>query len=161
MALRKPHLITAAGLARVEKELTYLTGVKREQVAERLNRAMDDGQDDDFIDNAELEAARNEQSFLEGRILELQDILRFHQVIEEDETPHDNVKIGDWITVIEDGSDEEERYHLVGAAEADPSEGRISNESPLGIALLGSKINDYVSVNAPNGVIKFKVVKFE
>ena len=92
---------------------------------------MDDGQDDDFVDNAELEAARNEQSFLEGRILELQDIMRYHQIIQEDETPHEHVKIGDWVTVVEDGSDEEERYHLVGAAEADPAEG-VFQRKPAG-----------------------------
>lgn len=161
MSIRKPYLITADGLERIVKELEHLTTIKREQVAERLQRALEDGQDDDFVDNAELEAARNEQSFLEGRIQELEGIVRFHEIIEEDTTPHDTVRIGDYITVVEDGFDEEERYHLVGAAEADPSEGRISNESPLGRALLGATLDSVVDVKAPNGELRFKIVKIE
>jgi transcription elongation factor GreA len=161
MTVRKQYLITAEGLQRVEAELEQLRTVKRPLLAERLHRAMEDGQDDDFVDNAELEAARNEQSFLEGRINELKDIIRYAEIIQEDTTPHDIVQIGDYVTVIEDGYDEEERYHLVGAAEADPDAGRISNESPLGAVLLGAKLNSTVTVAAPRGEVKFKVVKVE
>jgi transcription elongation factor GreA len=161
MTVRKQYLITANGLQRVEAELEHLRMVKRPQVADRLHRAMEDGQDDDFVDNAELEAARNEQSFLEGRINELKDIIRYAEIIKEDTTPHDIVQIGDYVTVVEDGYDEEERYHLVGAAEADPEAGRISNESPLGKVLLGAKLDSVVTVAAPRGEVKFKVVKVE
>lgn len=158
MSTLKPYLLTEEGLEKLTNELTHLTTVRREEVADRLQRAFEDGQDDDFIESAELEAARNEQSFIEGRIKELEDILRNYQIIAESDTPHDNVRIGDKITVSEEGYDENEVYHLVGAAEADPTEGRISNESPLGKALMGAKVGEVVRVNAPNGLIEFKVV---
>lgn len=161
MSTIKPHLLTKEGLEKLTKELEYLSTERREQVAERLQRAFEDGQDDDFIESAELEAARNEQSFLEGRIKELEDILKNYQLIAEDRTPHDSVRIGDTVIVSEEGFDENETYHLVGAAEADPTEGRISNESPLGKALMGAKVGEVVRVNAPNGMIEFKVVKID
>lgn len=157
----KPHLLTKEGLERLSEELEHLRTVGREEVAERLHRAFEDGQDDDFVESAELEAARNEQSFLEGRIKELEDILKNYQLIGENGEPHDFVRVGDKVTVMEQGYDEEERYHLVGPAEADPAEGRISNESPLGQALVGSKVGEVVRINAPNGVLEFQVVKIE
>jgi transcription elongation factor GreA len=155
----KPHLLTQEGLEKLTNELEQLRTVGREKVADRLHRAFQDGQDDDFVENAELEAARNEQAFLEGRIQELEDILKNYQIIDDTGGPHDAVRVGDWITVSEEGFDDDERYHLVGAAEADPAAGRISNESPLGVALLGKKVGDVVRVNAPNGVLEFRVVK--
>jgi transcription elongation factor GreA len=95
---------------------------------------------------------------MEGRIQELEEILNNYHLI-EDNGPHDSVQVGDFVTVVEVGYDEKERYHLVGAAEADPVDGRISNESPLGKAMLGAKVKDVVKVNAPNGIIEFKIVK--
>ena len=156
----KPHLLTPEGLDRLKHELNELRTEGRQRIAERLENAFADGQDDEFVDNAELEAARNEQSFLEGRILELEEILGNYQLIEEN-GPHERVRVGDKVTVVEEDYDEEERYHLVGAAEADPAEGRISNESPLGMALLGSRVGDVVRVNAPNGMINFRITKIE
>lgn len=161
MTGNKPALLTEEGLDKLQKELERLKTVGREEVAERLHRAFQDGQDDDFVDNAELEAARHAQSFLEGRIQELEEILNNYQIIEENGDTPDLVNIGDWVTVVEEGFDEEERYHLVGAAEADPVEGRISNESPLGRALLGARVGDTVRINAPRGVTTFRVVKIE
>lgn len=160
MVTNKPYLLTPEGLQRISDELNHLRTTKREQVAARLQRAMEDGQDDDFVDNAELEAARNEQSFLEGRIIELENIMRNYEIIEE--APEDGtVRVGSWVTVVEDGEEEEERYHLVGAAEADPTDGRISNESPLGRALVGTKKGDKVTIKAPRGELTFRVVKIE
>lgn len=156
----KPHLLTPQGLDRLKQELNELRTTGRQRIAERLENAFADGQDDEFVDNAELEAARNEQSFLEGRILELEEILGNYQLIEEN-GPHERVRVGDRITVVEEDYDEAERYHLVGAAEADPAAGRISNESPLGKALLGSRVGDVVSVHAPNGIINFRITKIE
>lgn len=156
----KSHLLTPEGLERLKKELHNLRTEGRQRIAERLESAFADGQDDEFVDNAELEAARNEQSFLEGRIIELEEILGNYELIEEN-GPHDTVGVGNWITVVEEDSDEEERYHLVGPAEADPAEGRISNESPLGRSLLGAKVGDVVRVNAPNGIINFQIKKIE
>ncbi|MBE2199624.1 MAG: transcription elongation factor GreA [Anaerolinea sp.] len=161
MTQKKPHLLTPEGLVKLTQEYEHLTTKGREEVAERLHHAFEDGQDDDFVDNAELEAARNAQSFLEGRIQELEDILNHYKLIEDDGKTPEFVRVGDWITVIEVGYDEEERYHLVGAAEANPVDGRISNESPLGKALLGVKKGDIVRINAPRGVTEFQVVKIE
>ncbi len=160
MSITKPYLITPEGLQRLEEEQEYLKTTKRVQLAERITNALADGQDDDFVDNADLEAARNEQSFLEGRIIELEQILRNYQLI-ENQKKKDQVRVGSFVTVVEAGYDEKERYHLVGAAEADPLEGRISNESPLGVALLGSKKGETVKINAPSGFVEFKVVKIE
>lgn len=157
----KPHLLTKEGLKRLTAELERLRTTGREEVADRLYNAFQDGQDDDFVENAELEAARNELSFLEGRIQELEDILKNYQIISETNGPHDAVRVGDWVTVVEEGYDEEERYHLVGAAEADPAAGRISNESPLGKSLLGTKVGETVRVSAPNGILHFRVVSIE
>ena len=161
MLSRKPTLLTAEGLERLTKELENLRTKGREEVADRLHRAFEDGQDDDFVDNAELEAARNEQAFLEGRIQELEDILNNYQLIDEDMAPHDRVKLGDWITVTEVGTSEEERYQLVGPQEANPVDGRISNESPLGKVLVGVKVGEVVRVNAPRGVTEFRVLRVE
>ncbi len=161
MLAKKPTLLTAEGLERLTKELNQLRTTGREEVADRLHSAFEDGQDDDFVDNAELEAARNAQSFLEGRIQELEEILNNYQIIDEDEQPHGEVRIGDWVTVVEVGFDEQERYHLVGAMEADPVEGRISNESPLGVALLGAQVGEIVRINAPRGLTEFEVILIE
>jgi transcription elongation factor GreA len=155
----KPNLLTPEGLERIQEELKRLRTEGRERIAERLERAFADGQDDEFVDNAELEAARHEQSFLEGRIRELEEILGNYELIEDNGGPHDVVRVGDHITVREEDADEPETYHLVGAAEADPAAGRISNESPLGKALLGKKKGDTVQVSAPNGLIRFRIVK--
>jgi transcription elongation factor GreA len=160
MISNRPALLTEEGLDRLTNELEFLRTTKREDIAIRLMGALEDGQDDDFVDNAELEAARNEQSFLEGRIQEIENILRNYELIDKSTAQEQSVvRVGSFVTVIEDGYDEEERYHLVGAAEADPSAGRISNESPVGRALLGAKAGDVVRVNAPSGVVEFTVVK--
>jgi transcription elongation factor GreA len=159
MITKKPALLTPEGLAKLQAEYERLTHEGREDVADRLHRAFEDGQDDDFVDNAELEAARNEQAFLEGRIQELEDILSNYELIPENDIDPESVNVGDRVTVVEEGFDEEECYHLVGAAEADPVEGRISNESPLGRALLGSKVGDVVTFDTPGGLTSFRVVK--
>jgi transcription elongation factor GreA len=158
MTFTKPHMLTADGLQKLTEELEYLSTDGREKIADRLHSAFQDGQDDDFVENAELEAARNELSFMERRIQELTDILSNYQVIGESDGPHDSVRIGDWVTVQEDGYSGEERYHLVGPAEADPADGTISYESPLGKTLLGAQVGEKVRVSAPNGLLEFKIV---
>ncbi|MGB1249540.1 MAG: transcription elongation factor GreA [Candidatus Promineifilaceae bacterium] len=160
MDFNKPYLLTPEGVNRLQNELTHLKTTKREEVAARLERALDDGQDDEFVDNAELESARNDQSFIEGRIIEIDYMLKNHELI-EDVSDRSKVRIGSHVTVMEVGFDEKERYHLVGAAEANPAEGRISNESPLGSALLGAKLKQTVQFEAPGGSIEFKVIKIE
>ncbi len=147
--------LTREGLKKLEEELNYLRTVRRAQVAERLHNAQEDGE---LIENAEYEDAKNEQAFLEGKILSLEAMLSNATIIEND-GPAGVVHLGCKVTIKEvGGSSKPEIYMLVGAAEADPREGRISNESPLGRALLGRKVGDEVKVNAPSGTLAFRVV---
>ena len=148
--------LTREGMKKLEEELTFLRTVRRAQVAERLHNAQEDGE---LIENAEYEAAKNEQAFVEGRILTLESMLSSAVIIEND-GPHGVVNLGSQVTVKETGG-RPEMYQLVGAAEANPKDGRISNESPLGRALLGRKVGDDVKVNAPSGTLSFRVVAIE
>ena len=148
--------LTQAGYDKLQEELDYLRKDRRQEVADRLHEAMSDG--DAGIDNdAEVDAAKNEQAFVEGRIRELEIILSNARIIEEG-VKMDNVDIGAKVTIQENGTPPEE-YTIVGAAEADPVNGRISNESPLGKALIGHSAGDEVVVQAPNGSFTVKVLK--
>lgn len=146
--------LTEEGLKKLEQELEHLRTVKRAEIAERLHQAMEDGE---LIENAEYEAAKNEQAFVEGRILTLETMLNNAVIIKAD-GPQGQVHLGSTVTVREEGSSPE-KYQLVGAAEADPRHGRISNESPLGKALMGRKVGDEIKVNAPAGTLTFTVVE--
>jgi transcription elongation factor GreA len=148
--------LTPEGLKRLEEELEYLRTVRRQEVAQRLRDVLE-GQD--VLENAEYEDAKNEQAFVEGRILTLETILKSAEIIEKG-GPSDRVGIGNHVTVSEDGGDPE-TYHIVGSAEADPKSGRISNESPLGKALLGCRVGDEVVVSVPDGVLSFQIVAIE
>lgn len=150
----KPQYLTPEGLQELEKRLHYLTTVRRAEVAERLRHALEEG--GDLSENAEYEDAKNEQAFVEGEILRLETILSSAQVIESTGSK-DRVGLGSKVTVVEKGTQDKEIYHLVGSAEARPSEGKISVESPLGKALLGAKLNEKVTVNAPDGEIIFVI----
>jgi transcription elongation factor GreA len=149
--------LTPEGLKKLEEELEHLRTVKRQEVAQRLHEAMEDGE---LIENAEYEAAKNEQAFVEGRILELEHMLAQAQVIEPGKSK-DVVRIGSTVVVQEDGNGGSETYTIVGVAEANPREGLISNESPLGVSLLDHKVGDIVEVKAPAGVLRFRVVKIK
>jgi transcription elongation factor GreA len=150
--------LTREGLKKLEEELNYLRTVRRAQVAERLHNAQEDGE---LIENAEYEDAKNEQAFLEGKILTLESMLSSAVIIEND-GPQGVVNLGSQVTVKEaGGGSKPEVYQLVGAAEANPKDGRISNESPLGRALLGRKVGDDVKVNAPSGTLSFRVVAID
>ena len=155
MNIRQTFL-TPGGYERLAQELRHLSTVRRQEVARRLHEALEEG---DILENAELEDARNEQAFVEGRILTLENILR-NAVIIEDEGPRETVGIGSRVTVVE-GSGPPETYHIVGSAEADPTKGLISNESPLGQALMGRKVGETAPVNAPDGVLAFEIVSIE
>ena len=148
--------VTAEGLKKLEEELKHLRTVRRQEVAQRLHEAMEGGE---LIDNAEYEAAKNEQAFIEGRILEIEHMLAQAKLIEPGEST-DYVGIGNTVVVKQD-SKKRETFTIVGAAEADPKNGLISNESPLGQALLGHQVGDEVEVNAPAGVLRFRIVKIE
>ena len=149
--------ITAEGLKKLEEELEHLRSVRRQEVALRLREAIQGG--DELIDNAEYEAAKNEQAFVEGRIIELERMLAKAQIIEH-KKKSDTIEIGSTVT-IKEGNKKPEIFKIVGAAEADPKNGLISNESPLGSALLSKQVGDTVEVEAPDGVIHFKVVKIK
>lgn len=150
----QPQYLTPEGFKALENRLRHLTEVRRAEVAERLRLALEEG--GDLTENAEYEDAKNEQAFVEGEIMRLEGILSIAEVIEPS-GQKDVVSIGSKVTVLEKGMDETEVYHVVGSAEARPSEGKISLESPLGKALLGAKVRDKVKVNAPDGEIVFVI----
>ncbi len=149
--------LTKEGFQKLQDELEYLRTAKRAEVAERLHEAMEGGE---LIENAEYEAAKNEQAFVEGRIQEVEIILAAAHIIDEASAHHDPtlVQVGDTVEVQEDDNEPEE-YTIVGAAEADPHAGKISNESPLGKALLNRHPGDIVTVDAPGGAYKVKILK--
>jgi transcription elongation factor GreA len=148
--------VTPEGLKKLEDELEHLRTVKRQEVAQRLHEAMEDGE---LIENAEYEAAKNEQAFVEGRILELEHMLAQAQVIEPGKSTG-VVGIGSTVVIQEDGKPAE-TYTIVGAAEANPRDGLISNESPMGQALLDHKAGEDVDVRAPAGTLRFRIVKIK
>jgi transcription elongation factor GreA len=148
--------LTRNGYQKLQDELEYLRTAKRQEVAERLHEAMEGGE---LIEDAEYEAAKNEQAFVEGRIQELEMLLANARVIEET-AKSDVVQVGTKVTIQEEGC-EPEKYTIVGPAEADPREGRISNESPLGRALMDHRSNDRVRVDAPGGAFFVLILKVE
>jgi transcription elongation factor GreA len=155
-SMGETSFLTREGYEKLKEELKYLRTVKRPEVAEHIRIAKEDG---DLSENAGYDAAKNEQSFVEGRIMTLEGILKNAQIIESS-GHRDTVTLGCRITVQEDGYDPE-TFHLVGSPEADPSKGRISNESPLGQALMGKRVNDVVEVNTPGGVTTFAILRID
>jgi len=151
------NYLTKDGFQKLQDELDYLHTTKRKEVANRLHEAMEGGE---LIENAEYEAAKNEQAFVEGRIQELEILLASAHIIDE-AAAHQNpnvVQVGDTVTIQESGGSPES-YTIVGAAEADPRSGKISNESPIGKALLNHRTGDVVVVEAPGGSFKVKIIK--
>lgn len=147
--------LTREGYEKLHKELDFLRTDKRREIAERLQEAAEDGE---LIENAEYEDAKNEQAFVEGRIRELESLLANAHVIDETKQKFDQVQVGCRVT-IKEGRRNPEKYFLVGSVEADPRNGRISNESPLGKALLNHKAGDKVKVEAPGGAFTVKIIK--
>jgi len=151
------NYLTKEGFQKLQDELDYLRTTKRMEVANRLHEAMEGGE---LIENAEYEAAKNEQAFVEGRIQELEIILASAHIIDEAAAHHNPniVQVGDTVTIQESGGSPE-IYTIVGAAEADPRSGKISNESPIGKAILNHRTGDVVVVEAPGGSFKVKIIK--
>lgn len=145
--------LTEDGLQKIKDELEYLKTDRREEISVKLQVAISQG---DLKENADYHDAKEEQGFIEGRIRDLEDSLRRAQIIEDD-GPSDVVRVGSKVTVSEEGFDGEEIYSIVGAHEADPGNGLISNESPIGSALLGARPGDIVSAETPGGEIRFQV----
>ena len=145
--------VTAEGLQQMKDELLNLKTVRREEIAQKLEIAIKQG---DLKENADYHDAKEEQGFIESRIRQLEIMIHQAKVI-ENKGPSSVVRIGSTVTVSEDGYDEMETYTIVGAAEADPTKGRISNESPIGSALLGAKKGQTVSAQTPAGQIQFTI----
>ena len=147
--------LTQEGFDKLQDELIHLRKDKRQEVAERLREAADG---EDLIENAEYEAAKNEQAFVEGRIKELEILLATAKIIEGNGAS-DCIQVGSTVTIQEIDTNDKDTFTIVGAAEAKPSEGRISNESPLGRALLNHQKGEEVNVKAPDGDYQVKIVK--
>src|SRR5690349_13658160 len=152
------NFLTKEGFQKLQEELDHLRTAKRQEVAARLHEAMEGGE---LIENAEYEAAKNEQAFVEGRIQELELLLATAQIIEENGKGGkraDSIQVGSKVT-IKEGNFEPETFTIVGAAEANPREGKISNESPIGKAILNHKVGDVVKVETPGGTYNVKIIK--
>src|SRR3990172_10117562 len=150
------NFLTKEGFQKLQDELDYLRTAKRQEVANRLHEAMEGGE---LIENAEYEAAKNEQAFVEGRIQELDLLLATAKIIEDNgKKKGDTVQLGSKAT-IKEGNFEAETFTIVGAAEANPREGKISHESPIGKSILGHKVGETVKVETPTGPYKVKIIK--
>lgn len=150
--------LTAEGAARLREELAHLKGPEREDLAHRLREAISQG---DLSENADYHKAKEDQGFLEGRIQELEYLLSKAIIIDEnDNGKRDEVHVGMHVTIQEEDYDPE-TFHLVGAKEADPRKGKISNESPIGSALMGKRVGDTVNAETPSGTIRLKILKIE
>jgi transcription elongation factor GreA len=153
----KPPYLTADGATRLKEQLEVLKGPKRKELAKRLHSAIQMG---DLSENADYHKAKEEQAFLEGKIQELEYILTNAVIIQEASAHQDTVTIGTYITIQENGLSPV-TYHLVGTKEADPRNGKISHESPIGRALLDHHVGDLTEAETPAGKIQFKILKIE
>lgn len=156
MSEEKVYPMTQAGKEKLEQELEYLKTVKRKEVVERIKIARSFG---DLSENSEYDSAKEEQAFVEGRITTLENMIRNAKIIEEDTENNSTVSLGKSVTFIELPDGEEETYTIVGSAEADPFEGRISNDSPMAKSLLGKQVGDEVTVQTPGGEMVVKIIK--
>lgn len=154
----KKNLLTYAGLKNLEEELHDLKVVKRKEVAQKIKEAREQG---DLSENAEYDAAKDEQRDIEARIEELEKILKNAEVVVEDEVDLDRINIGCKVKILDLEYDEELDYKIVGSTEANSLKGKISNESPVGKALMGARIGDVVEVETQDGVIRYKVLEIE
>jgi transcription elongation factor GreA len=153
MIIEDAAYMTAEGLEQLKSELEYLKTVRREELSLKLQVAIAQG---DLKENADYHATKEEQGFVESRIRVLEDSLRRAKIIENN-GPSDVVRVGSKVTVVEEGSDEPETYSIVGPHEANPASGRISNESPIGSALLGARLGQTVSIQIPAGEIRLRI----
>lgn len=155
MAIEKVYPMTKAGKEKLEQELEQLKTVKRKEVVERIKIARSFG---DLSENSEYDSAKDEQAFVEGRITTLENMIRNAKIIEESDLVSDTVSLGKSVTFVELPDGEEETYTIVGSAEADPFEGKISNDSPIAQSLIGKKVGEQVTVQTPGGEMQVKIV---
>lgn len=156
MTESKKYVMTYEGVKKVEEELNYLKTVKRKEITEKIKVALGYG---DLSENSEYDEAKNEQAFTEGRIIQLENMLKNATVVDESEIEVGKVSIGSIVKVKDLEFDEEVEYSIVGSAEADPMEGKLSNESPVGAALIGASVGDIVEAAIPDGVCKFEILE--
>ena len=156
--MEKKNLMTYAGLKKLEDELHELKVVRRKEVAEKIKEAREQG---DLSENAEYDAAKDEQRDIEARIEELEAILKDAEVVVEDEADTEKINVGCKVLVYDEEFEEEVEFKIVGSTEANSLQGKISNESPLGKALIGAKVGDEISVEAPAGMMNYKILKIE
>lgn len=155
MSESKKYVMTYEGVKKLEEELEYLKTVKRKEVTEKIKVALGYG---DLSENSEYDEAKNEQAFTEGRILQIENMLKNASVVDESEIPAGTVAVGATVKVKDYDFDEVVEYTIVGSAEADPMNFKISNESPVGKALIGRKIGDVVEAAVPDGISKFEIL---
>jgi transcription elongation factor GreA len=158
LAAEKVFPMTLAGKEKLEQELEYLKSVKRKEVVERIKIARSFG---DLSENSEYDSAKEEQAFVEGRITTLENMIRNAKIIDEAEMTTDGVTLGRSVTFVELPDGEEETYIIVGSAEADPFEGKISNDSPIAKSLMGKKVGDVVNVQTPGGDMSVRITEIK
>jgi transcription elongation factor GreA len=154
----RQSVITQEGLEKLKEEIEYLSTSKRREVAERIKEAREFG---DIAENAEYDDAKNEQALLEHRIAQLEEKLRDARVITKKEIPKDVVGVGSKVRLKDMETNKTVEYHIVGSAEANPAENKLSNESPVGRAIMGHKKGETVEVSAPRGALKFKIMEIK
>ncbi|NLK86189.1 MAG: transcription elongation factor GreA [Clostridiaceae bacterium] len=154
----KEVILTYEGLKKLEEELEQLRGPKRMEIKERIKVALSFG---DITENSEYDEAKNEQAYVEGRIVQLETMLKNARIIDQDDVSTDKVTVGSKVRLLDMEFNEEIVYTIVGSTEADPSKFKISNESPVGSALMHKKKGNTVEVEVPAGVLKFKILKIE
>ena len=154
----KKNILTYEGLKKYEEELQELRVVKRREVAEKIKEAREQG---DLSENAEYDAAKDEQRDIEARIEELEKILKNVEVVDEDEVDLEKINIGCMVKILDIEYDEELEYKIVGSTEANSLKGKISNESPVGKALIGAKVGDTITVETPAGSFQYKVLEIQ
>lgn len=156
MSESKQYVMTYEGVKKLENELEYLKTVRRKEITEKIKVALGYG---DLSENSEYDEAKNDQAFVEGRIVQLEAMLKNAVVVDESEIPNDMVSVGSKVKVKDYEFDEDVEYTIVGSAEADPMNFKISNESPVGKALIGKKVGEIVEVVIPDGVNKFEILE--
>ncbi len=158
MAAGKKNIMTYEGLKKLEDELQDLKVNRRQEVAQKIREAREQG---DLSENAEYDAAKDEQRDIEARIEELEKILKNAEVIDEDDVALDTISVGCCVTLLDVEFDDEMKFKIVGSTEANSLKGYISNESPIGQAMLGKKKGDVVEVDSPAGVVQYKIMEIE
>ncbi|TCZ74350.1 transcription elongation factor GreA [Paenibacillus albiflavus] len=154
----KEVILTQTGLQKLEEELEYLKSVKRREIAERIKVAIGYG---DISENSEYEDAKNEQAFIEGRVITLEKMLRNARIINNDDVDTDVVSVGSIVTLKDLEFGDSVEYTIVGTAESDPFQNKISNESPVGKAIIGKQIGSIVDVQVPAGVIQYEIMEIK